>query len=172
MASPPPTSTRSITLGPGDSIILPQGVDITSLITDGSISISSTCNNLPQPTAYACGSFTIVIDVDNNDSHPMDEQNTYYQTLKVGNTSYDLSGILVIAVGEDPGTFTVASVLNTRITDQALFTFTDISRTDLFDKRQYITLSFKAPLDLFPDLDLSLYDRGIMPHYKATQIDC
>lgn len=165
-------TTRSITLHPGETIILPQGVTIVSVVTDGSISVTSSCNNLPPPTAYACATFTYVIDVDDNDSHPMDEQNTYYNTLKVGDTTFDLSGILVIGSGENPGTLTPSSTVNAAITDPALVEILDIAQTDLFDKRQYITMTVKVPETFIDTMELSVYDRGITAYYKATETDC
>lgn len=172
MATAPTTSTRSITIGPGESIILPEGVTITSVILDGAITVDSNCPNiLPTPTSYACGTFTYVIDVDSNDSSPMDEENTFYEKLTIGDTTYDLSGIRVV-LGEDPGTVQGPSAVNPSITDQALFTVLAIDRTDLFAKRQYITMTFKAPLALFDQIELSLYDRGITSYFKPTQTDC
>jgi hypothetical protein len=172
MAAEAATNTRTITIGPGESIILPDGVTVTSVILDGAISVESNCPNLlPPPTSYACGVFVYQLDVDENDSHSMDEENTYYQTLTIGDTTYDLSGIRVVT-GENPGTVQGSSSVNPSITDQSLFSVLSILRTSLFDKRQYITMTFKAPLDLFDQIELSLYDRGIISYYKPTQVDC
>ncbi len=172
MATAPATNTRTITIGPGESIILPEGVTVTSVILDGAISVESSCPNLlPPPTSYACGTFTYVLDVDTNDSSAMDEENTFYNALTVGDTTYDLSGIRVV-LSENPGTVQGPTAVNPSITDQSLFSVLAIDRTDLFDKRQYITMTFKAPLDLFDQIELSLYDRGITSYFKPTQTDC
>lgn len=163
--------TRTVTIRPGERIILPTDAQITSVVTEGDITVVSTCNNLPDPSSYACGTFVLTIDKDTNDSHPMDEQNTYFDTLFIGDTVIPI-GVLVIASGEDPGTLQSITTLNSFIDDSALFQFTSIVRTDTFDKRQYITVTFEAPEDLFDNIEMKVVDRGITVYYKANLVDC
>jgi hypothetical protein len=119
--------TRTVTLKPGEKYVLPAGAVVTSVVTDGAITVDSTCNNLPTPTAYACGYFYLLIDVDANDGHSMDEQHTFYVGLKVGKTTFEINE-KVIYSGDNPGLASVASTLNNHITDLALFKFTAVSK--------------------------------------------
>jgi hypothetical protein len=75
--------TRTVTLKPGEKYVLPAGAVVTSIVTDGAITVNSSCP-LPTPTTYACGYFYLLIDVDSNDGHSMDEQHTFYVGFKGG----------------------------------------------------------------------------------------
>ena len=75
------------TLNPGESVIIPKNATITSIVTSGSINVTSSCTGiLPIPTAYKCGSFYVIVDSDDNPGHSMDEQDTFYTSLKIGTT--------------------------------------------------------------------------------------
>ena len=125
---------RTITLAPGECATLPSTATVQSVILDGAITATSDCSTLPAPTAYKCGYFYLQVDVDASDLHSMDEEHTYYTSVTVNNTTFEI-GELVIHSGSNPGSLTLATTLNTHISNQALFKFTDVQRLVL-SKRQ------------------------------------
>lgn len=162
-------AVRSIEIHPGQTIILPRDAVITSLLLDGDISVSSTCDNLPEPTAYQCGIFFIWVDCDDNSGHSMDEQSTYYTSVTVGGNTYVINELIVI--GENCGTATPVATLNLHVTDQAMFTFVSVSQSDL-TKKTGITLHCKVPEALFSTTEL-LVDNGGSPQiYRLQEEEC
>lgn len=161
-------STKSVTLGPGDCVILPRGATILSVIANGAITATSSCDNLPTPTSYKCGVFYLFASVSSDDAGPLDEENTYYNAATIGGTTYTIGE--KVLQGDNPGTPTDISVLNTYITDTGLFQFMGIGLTALTD-RQKIAIYFQVPEDLFEDTVLQISDRGTLynlPPYEAT----
>lgn len=161
-------STKSITLGPGDCVILPRDAVITSVIINGAITASSSCNNLPTPTTYVCGVFYLFASVSSDDAGPLDEENTYYNSVTIGGTTYDIGE--KVLQGDNPGTLTDISVLNSYITDSGIFQFTGLALAALTD-RQRIAVYFQVPADLFDETYLQISDRGTLynlPPYEAA----
>jgi hypothetical protein len=96
-------------------------------------------DNLPVPSAYKCGYFYFICDVDDNDGHSRDEQSTHYSKVKVGGNIYVMNKDIIS--GDNPGTLFSVSELNTFIPDQVLFSFTAINR-NVLSKKQLIRLYF------------------------------
>lgn len=48
---------RILVLKPGECAILPKGAELTALIVDGDGQVTSTCDNLPEPSDYVCYQF-------------------------------------------------------------------------------------------------------------------
>lgn len=170
MASNIDTKLRTAIIKPGERIILPQDAVIQSLVIDGSIDVTSSCDNLPTPSSYRCGYFHLMLDNDNNDGHPMDERETYYLSLKVGNNLYNINR-KVISVGDNPGTMNSPAVLNTHVPDQSLFSFTRI-QGDQVGHRQAIYVYFKTIDSLFSTVELALTNYGSIAYYKGNIVDC
>jgi len=162
-------ASKSVTLHPGETVILPAGTNITSIISDGSISVTSTCGNLPTPSSYVCGYFDIIVDNDNNSGSPMDESNTSLKGLKIGDTTFVMDHLVV--TGTNPGTVTPADTLNLYITDQALFKFMGVSQTN-YTKRSRVFLYFRAPEDLFSSIELEVIGQGSTMFYKPISTTC
>lgn len=162
-------SNRTIIIKPGEVFILPKGATVDSMIIDGSITVSSTCNNLPTPSSYKCGYFEFVCDVDSNEGHSMDEAHTIYQSLTVGGNTYVMNKEAID--GENPGSLVGVTDLNTFVTDQVLFSFTAINRLVL-DKRQYIRLFFKTPDSLWDTVELQINNWETTSTYKPIEWDC
>jgi hypothetical protein len=165
--------TRTVTIKPGEKYVLPAGAVVKSVVVDGAITVDSTCNNLPTPTAYACGYFYLILDQDSNDGHSMDELNTYYTSLKVGATIFTL-GERVIFSGNNPGAPANAATLNNHITDPALFKVTAVSQDALSgsSKRQAIWVYFKTPSDVMNQIELVVDNRGSLQYYKPYLGTC
>lgn len=162
-------TTKTIIIHPGETIILPKDTEIDSLILDGSIEVTSTCNNLPDPSSYKCGYFYFILDVDDNEGHSMEETITLYQSVTVGTNTYLINELVVS--GENPGTLTPVSTLNVHVPDQVVFTFTAVTRTVL-SKRQGINLFFKVPEGLFNETYLKIDNFGSVQRYDPIEEDC
>lgn len=151
MATP---TTQTATIVPGQTIVLPAGAVITGLVLDGAISVTSSCDNLPDPSAFVCGHFYMNIDDDSNDTHPNDEESTIYKSIKIGDTTYTLGGLLLD---------TAAATLNTTYLSSigSLFEFTSVTRYiidtgPVDDKRMAVKLYFKVPEILVDTLELQI----------------
>lgn len=142
---------KSISLAPGECIVLPAGAVIDSVIATGDAAATSTCGVLPAPSSYKCGVFYLNVDDDANDNHPNDEETTMLSWIKVGSTTYTLNEL---ASSVSLGT------LNLHITDLAIFQFTYISRYVIDDpgdnKRKAVYLYFQVPESLFDSLQLKI----------------
>jgi len=158
---------QSVVLKPGECVVLPAGATISSLILDGSISVTSSCNDLPDPSAYACGVFYIIIDEDENEGHSMDEKHTYIDYVQVGNTQYPF-GTKIITSGDNPGTLITTSELNSFIpsNEQPIFKFTNVTRDGDPDKRQPIFLYFRVPEVLLNTVEMKVSNYNSTQYYR------
>ncbi len=164
------SAIRTVVIHPGERIILPQDAVIQSLVIDGDISVTSTCNNLPDPSAYKCGFFFIKVDSDNNDGHSMDELYTYILNLKVASNTYEINR-RIITSGDNPGVLQTAAVLNTHVPDQAIFSFKTIGR-DTLSVSQNIYIYFQTISSLFNSIELKVDNRGSIQYYRPTEAVC
>lgn len=159
-------ATRTVTIKPGEKVILPLDAQIIDLVYDGSIAVTSTCNNLPPPSSYKCGYFIYVRD-DEGGEGPFDEGVSTIKSIKVGETTF--------TINED-ATNPSANALNSHITDQALFevTFVDTTTND-FSERKYIVVYFKTPEGIFDDCEMVIDERGnglILMTLKPVEYPC
>lgn len=143
--------TFTVTLGPGETIVLPSDAIITGVFSDGNATLTSSCTGeITESTAYKCGVFYMNIDDDSNNNHPNDEVSTYYRGLYIGDLFYELDGTLNGTLDPD--------FLNAYVPPQGLFTFTHITKSSIDDsgtnKRQAIYLYFKVAETFFDDVQL------------------
>ena len=161
-----PTTTQTVTLTPGQKVVLPAGAVVTGLVLDGAITVTSSCDNLPDPSAFVCGHFYMNVDDDNNDNHPNDEDSTIYQSIKIGDTTYTLGGLLLT---------TAAATLNTTYLSSigSLFEFTLVQVYGIDDpgdnKRTAVKAFFKVPEILVDTLELTIIGNDGMAE-PTTQI--
>jgi hypothetical protein len=153
MADPIPVFTFSVTLSPGETIVLPSDAIITGVFADGNAEIVSSCTGtLPVSSDYVCGVFYMNIDDDNSDNHPNDEDHTYYRKLIVDTMEFDLDGLLNNT--NDP------DYLNSFVNIQPIFTFTNINRFTIDDsgdnKRKAVYLYFKVAEPYFDKVKLQI----------------
>ncbi len=160
---------KSIVLGPGECVTFPKDAVIKSVLVNGSISATSTCGTLPTPTAYKCGVFYVFVAVTSGDLGPLDEENTFYISLKTGTNTYTINEKIV--QGDNPGTLTAIGTLNLHITDIALFEFKAVTRTVLGD-RQRVGIYFKVPEDLWDSTVLKVSDRGTFYNLDPNETEC
>lgn len=160
---------KSVVLEPGDCIVLPAGAEIQSIVLNGDASVTSTCGTLPTPENYKCGFFSILVDNDDNPGHSMDEQDTYYTSIKVGNTTYVINELVV--QGENPGSATAVGTLNLHITDLAIFQFTAVTQTNL-TKRSAVWLYFQVPESLYDQVELKVTNHGVLQYHKPYDATC
>lgn len=161
MATPPTTTTttKSVTIGPGECQVLPSGSVIKSIIVNGVATPTSSCGDLPTASSYKCGVFYFNIDDDANDNHPMDEESTYVHSLKVGSTTYTIDQLAASVTN---------TTLNTFIADTGLFSFTYINRFVIDDsgdnKRKAVYIYFKTPAEFYDTVML-----GVTSHTDKTR---
>jgi hypothetical protein len=165
MADTPTLQTFTVTLAPGETIVLPSDAIITGVFVDGTAEVTSSCTGtLPESTDYRCGVFYFNIDDDDNDNHPNDQSNTYYRKLVIGDLEFDLDGLLNSV--NDP------DYLNAYVPPQGLFTFTHIHRFTIddseTDKRKAVYLYFKVAEPFFDQLELQIWSHigHILPNVQ------
>lgn len=163
------SSLKTAVVRPGECVILPAGAVVTAVVVNGSASATNSCGDLPDPTSYKCGYFYIIIDVDSNDGHSMDELYTQYQSITVAGNTYIINENIV--TGDNPGTLVPVSTLNIHITDTALFEFMDVQRTVL-SKRQSINVYFKVPEALYDSVKLKVDNHGSVQIYEPIDHEC
>lgn len=148
---------KSVTLKAGETFVLPQGATVLSLVCDGATA-SSACE-LPECQTYKCGYLRLVVDVDDNGGHSMDETQTYIKNFTINNAVYDVN-LKVITFGDNPGTLiTAAEINNASSIDPALFTVTNVTRT-VADKRQDIWIYIKFPADFKEYIEMTVTNFG------------
>lgn len=159
-------ATRTVTIKPGEKVILPSDAVITGLVIDGAISVTSTCNNLPPPSVYQCGYFVYVRD-DEAGEGPFDEGVSVIKTIKVGQT--------IFTINED-ATNPSMNAINSHITDQALFEVVHVdSTTNDYSERKYIVIYFKAPEGVFAETEMVLDERNngaVLMTLKPVEYPC
>lgn len=75
---------RTIVINPGECAILPDTSNIVSVIEDGGGVLTSTCNDLPAPTTYACWKF----DWEKSSAGAL--QDAVFTSLQVGDNTYNV----------------------------------------------------------------------------------
>jgi len=170
MATVTSASIKSIVLGPGECVTLPEDAVITSIVVNGSITPSSTCDNLPEPEAYQCGFFFLILDADNNDGHSMDDGTTYV-SVTVGGNTYVINE--PVTSGGDTPVPTAIGTLNLHITDLPLFEFTAITENEV-TSRVHLHVYFKTPASLYDTVQLRVDNRGSgsIQIYEPLDAEC
>ena len=163
--------TQTVVIGPGESVVLPAGATVSSIIYDGNITAESSCDNLPDPSVFQCGYFQFFIDADDNDGHSMD-MSTRYHSIQIGSTTYTLDELIASGSGNSPSLTDIA-YLNVHITQPALFQFTEITFNEV-TSRMSVHLYFKVPETLFNDTWLVIDNRGVgsLMYLKGNQEEC
>ena len=75
---------RTIILAPGECATIPSTATVESIVIDGSISVSSECDNLPDPTTYQCWMFNW----EESDDGAL--QDAYFESLTIGSNVYNV----------------------------------------------------------------------------------
>jgi hypothetical protein len=105
----------------------------------------------------------------------MDENSTYYVSIKVGNNTYDINEKVVQS--EHPFLHpTPIGTLNAHVPDQAIFSFTNVNDCEVDDEgtnhHQNIALYFQVPEELFDQLELRVRNRDHSQYYKPIEHAC
>lgn len=160
------TSAHTIILKPGESFSLPAGGDLT-FVSDPA-GIDSDCVDIPT-TTYKCGFFFVNMDSTGLTLNSMDEETTFIRQIRVGDNRYTINEFLLF--GQNSGSLNTIANFNSHITDQALFSFTGLSRTILAE-RQYISIYFTVPENLFDDTAMVLDNRSSRQVYEPLEAVC
>lgn len=95
-----------LVLHAGESAVIPANSTILSLIVSGGAEVSSTCDNLPEPTSYKCWVFQWE-DID-DDAY----NDAFFTKIQIGTTDYSLVGIGVAGTNSyDEGSHYIANAL-------------------------------------------------------------
>lgn len=96
-----------IVINAGQTAVIPANATITALVITGDAQVSSTCDNLPEPTEYKCWKF-LWESTDQDTAH----DDAYFTGINIGGTTYNLAGISSAEVNTyDNGADYLASVL-------------------------------------------------------------
>lgn len=98
MAEVPSTATKTVTIKPGEKIILPDSAEIISLVVNGSIAVTSTCDNLPDPSSYQCWRF-LWEDVSDDGAY----DDAYFTSIEIAGTKYSFSAFA--SISGEPNTY-------------------------------------------------------------------
>lgn len=163
----PSTVTQTITLVPGQQFVLPNGATVESIIATGDATATSDCT-IPDLSEYICSYFKITMANDSVGGEPMDNFSTELGNLTVGSTVFNLNQELVFGLS-----LITKDTLNSYITDQALFKFTNTTVTSLAE-RKVIWLYFQTVSELLPSVELQIFDLTNPVYFKPgpTAIDC
>lgn len=120
---------KTIIIHPGEQVVLPIGTTIDSLIINGSISVTSTCDDLPAPTAQQC--YGMEWSVSEDGAPTLDQAEATITYIKIGGVQYDIN-LLSISAGlslafqnistQIPGIFDLVSVVYVDLADRKDFT--------------------------------------------------
>lgn len=161
----PTTVTNSVTLQPGETFNLPSGA--TLVFASDSASLTSSCVEIPTGT-YKCGYFYLIIDNPGGSGESLSETSTFYNSVQVGTTNFDMGGDIHVIESDDA---TEEAVLNATISNQALFLFTEVLKNELAD-RQSLNIFFRVPEEFFDDTRLEILNWGMPFWLEPTEVDC
>lgn len=160
---------KSIVLEPGQCIVLPANAVIQSLIVNGNASATSTCGDLPAPENYKCGKFALFVSHESG-TYPLDEDNTIYSRIKVGDTTYVLNEN--VCIGGDASNPTLAGTLNLHLgTDLPIFEFKSVTVTTLTNRTLY-WIFFQTPESLYNTVELKIETFGNAMYLKPYDATC
>lgn len=131
---------------PGETYILPAGAIVQSLIYDGSIDVTSTCDNLPSPDSYKCYNFIFTVNRDITPSPTLEGQDTILNYLEISGIKYNSNMTLNVGTPSLHLDSTVKANLTTFFSTsppQAIFKLNHID-TDLTGDRATFIVYFKS----------------------------
>lgn len=82
---------QTIVIKPGETYVLPAGAIVQSLIYDGAINVTSSCDNLPAPEAYRCYQIQWSTSVDESGVRLLEHEDSFIEYIKIGNTKYAIN---------------------------------------------------------------------------------
>ena len=159
------TVTNSSTIQPGETFNLPAGA--TLIFTSDPDNTVSDCAEIPTDT-YKCGYFYIIIDNPGGSGESLSETSTFYHSVEVGSTTFNMGGTIHVIESDDA---VQEDVLNGTISNQALFIFTEVLKTELAD-RQAINVFFRVPESLFSETRLGILNWGMLFWLDPIEMDC
>lgn len=83
------TGLKTAIIKPGETFVLPAGAVIESLIYDGSIDVTSTCDNLPTPEDYKCYNMIFGTSENQSSSPVLEGQDTTLEYLEISGIKYN-----------------------------------------------------------------------------------
>ena len=143
-------ASRTVIIHPGETVVLPSNIDITALILNGAISVSSTCANLPAPTAQVC--YQMEWSVSETDNTTMDEGEGTITYIMIGGVQYDIN-----LLSTDAGLGT--AFLNIGAQIPGAFDVVSINYTDLSNRKDF-TLVFRSIPDVAADIEMNMTGNG------------
>lgn len=127
-------ASKVIVIHAGETVVVPSNMEITGLILDGAISVSSTCDNLPTPTAQQC--YQADWSVSEQTNGTLDEGEGAIQYIKIGGVQYDIN-----LTSTNPGLSTAFENISNQI--PGVFDYVSLAYVDLANRKDF-TLLFKS----------------------------
>lgn len=170
------TGTKTIIIKPGETIVLPKGAVVQSLIYDGAVDVTSSCGVLPEPQDYKC--YVLVFSSnDNKSASPnLEGEDTVLDYLEIAGVKY-LGPVSMDHAGND-----FMDILKDRLTvwfsstpPQSLFKYDhiDISGTG---ERVTVYLYFKSIDSIVNTIKLKMsgpgFDNGLFILPATSEGSC
>ena len=83
-------ASKVITIHAGETVVVPSGTEITALILNGAISVTSTCNNLPTPTAQQCYAMEWSVSENDTNNYTLENTDSVVNWIKIGGVQYNI----------------------------------------------------------------------------------
>lgn len=143
-------AAKTIIIHPGETVVIPSGTEITALILNGAISVTSTCNNLPDPTAQVC--YAMEWSVGEDGQPPLDQAEATITYIKIGGVQYSIN-----LLATDAGLGTAFANVSGQI--PGAFDLVSLTYTDLSDRKDF-TLLFRSIPDIAEAMELNMTGDG------------
>lgn len=127
-------ATKTIIIHPGEQITLPLGTKIDALIINGSISVTSTCSDLPTPEAQKC--YQMDWSVSESSNFTLDQGEGAIQYIKIGGVQYNINLTSI-----DPGLSFAFENISNQI--PGVFDYVSVAYVDLANRKDF-TLLFRS----------------------------
>lgn len=161
------TITQQVaTLNPGESVVLPAGANIVSVVTDGNITVTSTCNDLPTPEEYVCIRYDFA-ESDAPDPGALEDGSIV--SVEISGTVYPLD------IGFGASISTIRDTINDSL--GPIFVVYSGAKDSSYDDRAEYALGVKIPSSLISSAKLKLqgtgYPNGLyVIHTSVTDCAC
>lgn len=143
-------ASKVIIIHPGETVVIPSGTEVTALILNGAISVTSTCDNLPAPTAQQC--YAMEWSVGEDGQPPLDQAEATITYIKIGGVQYDIN---MLTTDANLG----FAFQNISLQIPGAFDFVSISYADLSDRKDF-TLLFRSIPDIAEAIELNMTGDG------------
>lgn len=131
---------KTIIIHPGESVTLPIGTKIDSLIINGSISVTSTCADLPTPTAQKCYKMEWSASANASPNYTLEHNEALIKYMNIGGVKYTIG-----LDPTDPGGVLTLAFMNIAAQLPGIFDFESLQTVGLANRSDSILLFRSIP---------------------------